>query len=268
MAKKRDREAKTHPVSRSFFVCIFTGRFSRLKTFIMDKNNTPSQIISVAAKDVGGIIWDLDNTLYRLDDAIKQAFNIAIARVAVDAGVPLSLKDATARARSSYEEYGFSGQFFINEYGLDRKQLHIDYHGYIDEKLIEDTSLEAVLFSKIRVPMTIVTHGSRDWARRVLRHLGLIDFFPDTHIFGLEDYDFQHKHASDMPFIRACDLMGCKTEETLVVEDTIVNLEIPHRLGMLTAYITHGRKAKLPDYVSLVFPNTLALITYLTADQD
>ena len=32
---------------------------------------------------VKGIVWDLDDTLYRQDELIKHAFNVAIARAAV-----------------------------------------------------------------------------------------------------------------------------------------------------------------------------------------
>jgi len=64
-----------------------------------------------------GMLWDLDNTLYRLDELLSDSFNIAISRAALDAGLPLSFEDAVAMARTSYEKTGYSGRYFVEQYG-------------------------------------------------------------------------------------------------------------------------------------------------------
>lgn len=209
-----------------------------------------------------GVIWDLDNTLYRLDEALYTAFDHAFARAVIAAGVDLEFSEAAALARESYREHGFSGETFIRQYGLSRAQLHYDYHGMVDEKIITACLDTVALFEALPQKHVLLTHGSRDWAQRVLTHLGLSSFFTD--ILALEDYAFEQKHESARPFLAALDKLGTPREKTLMVEDTTRNLRIPHGLGLQTALIHHGQPpVSLPAYVGHSFNNAIELLKNL-----
>lgn len=213
---------------------------------------------------VRGVIWDLDNTLYRLDDAIIHAFNLAIARMAVDAGIDLSLEEAVALGKKSFIENGYSGTVFIKEYGIDQEDIHHNFHKNIDETVIVKSQQVKNLFAQLNLSNVLVTHGAYSWATRVLSHLELREFFPDQNILALEHYDFERKYESRKGFSMALEKIRQVPENVLMVEDTVENLRIPHEMGIKTAFIHHGQEpADLPDYVGFSCSNVLDVLEKL-----
>lgn len=206
--------------------------------------------------DIRGIIWDLDNTLYRLDEAIIHAFNLSIAKIAREEGVDASMEEVIDMAIRSFEETGYSGTVFIRDHNIDQELLHYNFHKGIDEKVIEKSLETKDLFTDINLSHVLVTHGAYDWAHRVLSHLELLKFFPNNHILALEHYDFERKYESRKGFSMALDRLRLLPEDTLMVEDSMGNLRIPHEMGIKTVYIHHGRIPKdVPEYVDYCFNN-------------
>jgi putative hydrolase of the HAD superfamily len=115
--------------------------------------------VSVQSKDsktiymdsIQGIIWDLDNTLYRLDEALEHSFNLAIAKSAIALGVPLTLEQASEMAHRSFIEYGFSGKVFIDRYDISYEKLHFDFHKYLDESVVEGSIKTRNLFRDLNL---------------------------------------------------------------------------------------------------------------------
>jgi putative hydrolase of the HAD superfamily len=221
--------------------------------------------MSVEFTPVQAIIWDLDNTLYRFDDAFIHACNVAAARAALHMEVPLGLDEAIEFATKSHLERGFSTEVFIEEHGVDRAHMHEVFHSFIDERAIV-TSLETLeLFQAVKCDHVLLTHGSGVWARRVLDHLGLREFFPDTHILGRENFDFHSKAQSLIPFEMALSVLGRESGRgVLVVEDTAVNLKHPYDMGMQTALIHHGRPpAKVDSYIDHSISDVREVLKFL-----
>ena len=212
-----------------------------------------------------GIIWDLDNTLYRLDEAMADAFHLAVARaVTQDGGVALDLDEAFRMARKSFAEHGYSGKVFVRNYGIDDEWLHHQFHSYVDEKLIARSMETADLFGRLDLRHAIITHGSGRWARRVLGHLGLSGFFEEGGILALEDYGFQKKSESAVSFIRALDHLELGPEQTIFIEDTPKNLAIPYELGMSTVLVHYGRRPDpLPPFVDADYDNALEFLQHM-----
>lgn len=193
-----------------------------------------------------GMLWDLDNTLYRLDELLSDTFNMAIARAAIDAGLPLSYEDAVAMARTSYEKTGYSGRYFIEQYGLERNALHFAFHSHLDEKVINASRELQQQLDRAPLCHGLITHGARDWAMRVLAHIGLRKHFPDDRVFALEDMGYEKKHESPRPFIAGLAALNMDPARVVMMEDLAENLAIPHRMGMGTVWLHHGR---VPDVV-------------------
>lgn len=216
-----------------------------------------------------GVVWDLDNTLYRFNSLVIHAFDLAFARVAVESGAPLTVEEASALARQSYIEHGFGGRVFMDRYGMDRATLHHRYHGYVDEKVIEGCDETRALFEKSDgLDHILLTHGSRSWADRVLQHIGLRDYFPDDRILALEDYGFRQKNEAPAAFEAALDRLGMDAASTLMVEDTQPNLKIPHGMGMMTAFLDYGAKpAHTPSFIDLSCHDTTDLLRWLGSVQ-
>lgn len=205
---------------------------------------------------IEGIIWDLDNTLYRLDALLIDIFNEAMARAVLAHGLDMAYHDAVKLARRSFDETGYSGRYFVQRHGIDPRTLHIDFHGHIDEKVIKSNAEVKELFESLDLRHALITHGARDWAMRVLLHLELKRWFPSEHIFALEDYNFKRKSESPDSFVRAIEALQLPPERLLFADDTADNLRIPYELGMTTVFIHHGQlPEKAPPWVHLALKN-------------
>jgi putative hydrolase of the HAD superfamily len=213
---------------------------------------------------IKGIVWDLDNTLYRLDDAMTQAFHTAIGKAVIEAGVDLDLETTVALAKKSFEEFGYSGRIFVRDYGIDDEWLHHKFHGYINETLITKSMETVDMFRRTDLRHALITHGSAEWARRVLQHLGLSQYFCDDCIQGLENYRYEKKSESALSFTQALKMLELKAEETVFVEDTPHNLTIPHRMGMGTVLIHYGQPPNdLPPHIDAHYDNALELLRHV-----
>lgn len=217
---------------------------------------------------IRGVIWDLDNTLYRLDEAVIHAFNLSIARMVRAAGVDLPLDEAVDMAVRSFEDTGYSGTIFIRDFDIDQEHLHFNFHKGIDETVIRKSLDTKKLFGKVNISNVLVTHGAYDWARRVLSHLELSEFFPDSHILALEHYDFERKYESRKAFTMALEKLRILPQNAVMVEDTLSNLQIPHEMGIQTVYLHHGKKPdELPAYVDYCCDNSLTFLQNMDQSQ-
>lgn len=212
-------------------------------------------------KNLKGILWDLDNTLYKSEDVMHRAFDKAIAEAAIKNGAAVSMEEAMRLSSKSFIDHGYGGRVFIETMGVDPTALHFSIHGLVDEKIIIEHQGLIDTMQSLSLHHVIVTHGARDWAVRVLRHIGLLSLFSDDRIHALEDFDFQKKGSSPVPFERGLASLGLKPEDVIMVEDQERNLRIPHSMGMGTVLLNHGVKG--PDearYVDLVCRDAVELL--------
>lgn len=212
-------------------------------------------------KNLKGIIWDLDNTLYRAHQGMDHAYHLAAARLAVRDGVEPSMDVALEKARKSYEEREFSGRFLITEHGYDVPHLHKELHDLIDETAIVKSIETADLLRELDLKNALVTHGSQSWAHRVLAHLDLVEFFAHDAILSLESYDFQRKNESSAGVEMALKALDLAPDQVVMVEDIAHNLNIPYDMGIFTVFVHHGRKPdNVPDYVDAQYSNAIELL--------
>jgi putative hydrolase of the HAD superfamily len=214
---------------------------------------------------IHGVLWDLDNTLYRVEAELIQAFNVGVARAALRAGVPLDMDQAVAAAHRSFEEHGYSGRVFTENYGLSRVALHHELHSYIDEKIIRASHEVRELFATLPHKSVLITHGAHGWAERVLTHLGLRGFFADENILAFEHFDFESKAQSRRAFDMGLSRLNLDAKDVVIVEDTVANLRVPHGMGLNTALIHHGRPpAPMPEYVQHSFSSVIDVLKKLS----
>jgi putative hydrolase of the HAD superfamily len=111
-----------------------------------------------------------------------------------------------------------------------------------------------------------LTHGSTDWAKRVLAQRQLLAFFSPEHIVGMEHYDFQKKHESELPFETMLARLGKQPEQCILVEDSHRNLAIPHAMGMETVLV-HRLLDEPPPYVTHQFKTPELFMRHLHRQQ-
>jgi putative hydrolase of the HAD superfamily len=171
-------------------------------------------------------------------------------------------------ARQSFYDHGYSGHVFVRDYDVDLKDLHLMCHDFLDEKIIAKSQEIQGLFSALALDHVLVTHSHRVWAQRVLNHIGLSAWFDGDCIFGLEDYDYRHKHECRSSFEKALEKLSCTPAAAIMVEDTLKNLRIPRDMGMLTVFIHHGRPPQvLPDFVDFSCAGTADFLKILADAQ-
>lgn len=211
-----------------------------------------------------GILWDLDNTLYRLDDTVERAVNLAVARAAIALGADLSLDEATILAHQSWLKYRHSAREFITRYNIAFADIHHETDRMLSGTLVEKCHITRDLFASTGLDHALITHAARPWALRTLDHLELKPWFPDAQIFAYENFDFQSKAKSRKPFEMALASINQNPGNVLMVEDTFENLRVPQEMGMTTIYLHHGQvKLDLPDYVDFSFANAKELLTQI-----
>lgn len=89
-----------------------------LKLLGLIKKNFGEDEVTLADKT---IIWDLDNTLYRITPEFADMLDEATAIAAIeDLGVPLNFEEAKAKVKESYMTYRDGGEIFVQQYGIDR----------------------------------------------------------------------------------------------------------------------------------------------------
>lgn len=215
-------------------------------------------------ESVSSIVWDLDNTLYPESELLHQAFDDAIARAAILSGAAVSMDDAVRLSKQSYIDHAYGGRIFIEQYGVDPRDLHFNIHPLVNETIISGYDVLPGLFDALNMPHALVTHGSREWALRVLKHIGLHDRFPDHTVHALEDFDFEKKHMSRRPFEQALKAISHQASLSMMVEDQARNLVLPRDMGMVTVLVTHGRKLDdVPSHIDLVIDNAVELLGIL-----
>jgi putative hydrolase of the HAD superfamily len=210
---------------------------------------------------IKGIIWDLDNTLYRFDDAFEQACRIGSARAALDLGVTMSMEEAMVVAEDAFITTGYSGAYFEREFSINRREYHFRYHEVIDEKVIEVNEEIKVLIGALNLPHVILTNASRPWAHRVLGHLGLDPWFPDDRIIAQEDTGFIAKAQGTQGFDMALERLNLPPQDILMVDDMEKNLKIPKSMGLQTVLLHHGRIPAQPTaFIDAYSSNTIVLL--------
>lgn len=210
---------------------------------------------------IEGIIWDLDNTLYRFTDEFKHHCNIAAAKTAQELGIKLSYDDSFKLAQKSELENGYSLHGYITHHGFSYESMHIPYHDNIDETIIEIIEDVAPKLRHLDIPQTILTNASRGWAHRVLKKIGLEGFFDDAVITAVEDVGFKAKSESRAGFERALNTLNLVPEKVIMVDDLDRNLIIPHEMGIQTVYMHYEDPiGDLPHYIDVQFENILEFI--------
>ena len=185
------------------------------------------------------IIWDLDNTLYFETEEYKNKLNEATAKAAIEEfNVPLDFETATNKVKESYDIYRDGLEIFAREYNIPHKDLYVSYHNYKSE-LIDMIQPYPDLPEKLRsiiCPQYVFSTSSRDICEKILKHIGLYDFF-EGRFYSVEDFNVYKKNESSMVYQQLCETIGVAPESCIFVDDSYSNLHYAKELGMTTVRV-------------------------------
>jgi len=192
-------------------------------------------------KNINGIIWDLDNTLYRFDEAFVHVCNRAVVKTMLAAGLQKTEEEAFDMAVKSYYACGNSFRVFM-DMGFDYKKLHHEYHDRVEFDSIFVIEKLCETMESLPQKMVVLTNASRPWAQKILIKTKLNSVFGDHNVVCLEDVSFKAKSQGTDGFLLAIERGGMSktpNEEILVVEDIAHNLVHAKNMRMVTALV-HG----------------------------
>jgi putative hydrolase of the HAD superfamily len=182
---------------------------------------------------VGCILFDLDNTLYPKSLGI---FDRIVERIRNYMEVRMGLEKNLARElRQEYlRSYGSTLRGLMIHQNID-PQDYLEYvHDVgVEEKLCPNPSLASLLQS-IPLEKAIFTSGHRPHAQKVLRCLGVEQYFP--RVF---DIAFTHyiPKPNPEPYRQILDDLGMTGHECMIIDDLPPNLHPAKELGMITVLI-------------------------------
>lgn len=179
------------------------------------------------------ILFDLDNTLYPRSLGI---FDMVVERIRNYMEVRMGFEKELARAlRQEYiRKYGSTLRGLMIHYNLKPE----DYLEYVHDVGVEDrlspspTLVE--LLESIPIDRGIFTSGHRPHAQKVLRCLGVEQYFPQ--IFDIVFTRYIPKPDPE-PYRQILDFLGLEGKDCMMIEDLPANLKPAKDLGMTTVLV-------------------------------
>lgn len=207
------------------------------------------------------IIWDLDNTLYRITPEFADILDETTAVAAIeDLGVPLDFESAKAKVKESYRIYRDGGEIFVKEYGIDPKDIFDAYHKRKPVELIVPYENLKEKLEALPCEQYIFSTSSREVCEKILKHIGLYDFFKGR-FYSVEDFDTLKKNESSDVYQQLCDTIGLDPKDCIFVDDSYSNLEFPKQLGMMTVRIYYNENsARDKTYIDAAYKGIEAFL--------
>ncbi|HET9232124.1 MAG TPA: pyrimidine 5'-nucleotidase [Vitreimonas sp.] len=204
-------------------------------------------------------VFDLDNTLYPasdLYDEIGERMTAYIART-----LALEHAEAFAVRERYFHQYGATVVGLAMHHGIDAHDFLADVHDADYSVLSPDAEL-AELIGALGGRRIIFTNGGGGHPQRALGRLGLAHLFET--IVDIETCELAPKpqHEAYQRLIARC---GIDPAETLLIEDTLRNLEPAHAMGFATALVGAVHPEPRPPYVDHWARDVKALLRQLTA---
>jgi putative hydrolase of the HAD superfamily len=182
------------------------------------------------------ILFDLDNTLYPKSLGI---FDLVIERIRNYMEVRMGFDRELARSlRQEYlRKYGSTMRGLMIHHSLNADDFLEYVHDVgVEKRLSPDPDLEGLLKS-ITVEKGIFTSGHKPHAQRVLRCLGVEQYFPQ--IFDILFTRCIPKPNPE-PYRQVLDHLCLQGKECMMIEDMPANLKPAKDLGMITVLVGPG----------------------------
>lgn len=200
------------------------------------------------------VIYDLDDTLYNKTKEFAEILDTTMAEALVyDLGLNMDVNEAKELVTLSYKIYRDGGEIFYRDYGIKPQDLFIAYHKRKPvEKIIPYNNLLEKI-EKVDAEQYIFTASDRYASEKILKHLGLYEFFKDRY-YSVEDFGVFKKNESADVYYEYCKKINVKPEDCVFVDDSYSNLEFAKETGMTTVRIYYkNNSAKDKTYIDYAY---------------
>ena len=204
--------------------------------------------------DKKAVIWDLDNTLYRITPEFADKLDEVMAEALVkDLGVKMSVEECKALVKESYKIYRDGGEYFYQNHQISPESLSTAYHLRKPVHMIEPYAGLPALLKQLPFEQYIFTTSTRECSERILKHIGLYDIFKDR-FYSVEDFGVYKKNESADVYRRFYKKIGFAPADCIFVDDSYSNLEFAKETGMTTIRIFYqNNSAKDKPYIDAAY---------------
>jgi putative hydrolase of the HAD superfamily len=204
---------------------------------------------------ISAVLFDLDNTIYPASSGMMKGIDTRITEY-VQNLLGLEIEQARELRQQYYRTYGTTLHGLQRHHAVDPEHYLNHVHDLaIESFLASDAELDHLL-SELTATKAIFTNSPGDYARRVLRVMGIERHF--EHIFDIRFSGFRPK-PDPLVYQSVLDALGVAGSEAILVEDSPQNLPPASALGMTTILVGTPSKADtaLADYIT---PDVLAAV--------
>jgi len=207
----------------------------------------------VLGKDI--VIYDLDDTLYNKTAEFASILDTTMAEALVyDLGLNMDVEKAKELVTESYKIYRDGGEIFYRDYGINPRDLFIAYHRRKPvEKIVPYQNLIEKI-EKVPAEQYVFTASDRYASEKILKHLGLFDFFKNRY-YSVEDFGVFKKNEDSKVYKEFCHKIGVDPKDCLFVDDSYSNLEFAKEAGMTTVriYYKDNSSSKDKSYIDYAY---------------
>ncbi len=207
------------------------------------------------------IVWDLDNTLYRVTEEFGHRLDETMAKVSInELGLKMDFETALDKVKESFAKYRDGGEIFYRDHGIDIEDFYHAYHNNVPyEEIVPYEGLYELL-AKLPVEQYIFTYSSRDLAEKILKKIGLYEIFKGR-FYSVEDFGAFKKNESCSIYHDLCGMINHKPEDCIFVDDSYSNLEFAKEAGMATVRLFYNNNSsKDKDYIDYAYKGIFAFL--------
>ena len=168
-------------------------------------------------------------------------------------GLITDVNEAKKLVTESYRIYRDGGEIFYRDYGIKPKDLFVAYHKRKPvEKIVPyDNLLDKI--KKVPAEQYVFTASDRYASEKILKHLGLYEFFKDRY-YSVEDFGVYKKNENSKVYKDFCKKINVEPTDCVFVDDSYSNLEFAKEAGMTTVRIYyHNNSAKDKTYIDYAY---------------
>lgn len=211
------------------------------------------------------IIWDLDNTLYRVTPEFGHMLDETMAKVSIEnLGVDLNFDEALEKVKEGFIKYRDGGELFYRDYGVDIEDFYKKYHENVPYEEITPYDGLYEILSKLPIEQYVFTYSSRSLAEKILKKIGLWEIF-ENRFYSVEDFGKFKKNEDAEVYKELCKEINYKPKDCIFVDDSYSNLEFAKEAGMTTVRIFYtSNSSKDKEYIDYAYKGIFAFLDEFT----
>ncbi|MFA4913126.1 MAG: pyrimidine 5'-nucleotidase [Burkholderiaceae bacterium] len=202
-------------------------------------------------------LFDLDNTLHDTSHAIFPYIDRAMTAAVVEF-LGVDEAEANRLRRLYWQRYGATVIGMVRHHGVNADDFLARCHDFDTANLVRAEKGLAYKLSRLPGRKVLLTNAPMDYAREVLKHLGILQQFKSIWSIEHMRWHTQYRPKPSPALLRyVLAREGVAAHQATLVEDTLVNLRSARQVGLRTVFVHHpgtpfaaARHAR-PAYVDL-----------------